>query len=139
MFLNYFWILFLQVLHWHQNINSLGIIHLYIIYVSYTFIFLEWCTVFKYYFYICIICISICSCSICSCYSSVNKYVLISIITLTRFYHWSFKFNAFSLLYTPFLSSAILTHFFLLNLDNWFLVFSNKLTVFWFSVLFIYL
>ena len=91
-----FWIIitiFYHIIQWHYYINIFSINYFYFIY--FTFTINKWSTVFKCYTFISFICLPCCciiSCS-CNCYSSFNKYVCITIITLTRFWGCSLKSN----------------------------------------------
>ena len=96
---------------------------------------------FNYYLFI----VSICCyyCCICfffkNCYSFLNKYVCITVITKTRLQHCSLKSIWLLVINVPFASSVISTQLFVLNLESWVASLLNKFVIFWCFTYFIHI
>ena len=100
----------------------------------------EWFAVLKCYFLIsfyCFICCDICTCPS-NCYSSLEKYVLVIIVTETWFLHRDLQLDL-----TIFVSySTCIIHFnpfYHLTFDVWLLVSPSKFMIFCYSIFTLYI
>ena len=128
MFSNKYYYSMLLIIHRHRHyyINIMSIIHLRIICLTSAINKLS--TVFKYCFFISIILsFNLCWC-VKACYNSFNMYICITITESIWPYCCIFKFNLIT-------AMLISIPFLVLNVDDPFVVLSNKFLILWYSII----
>ena len=95
---------------------------------------------FRFHFFICIICINICSSHIWNWYYSFKKHVCITVIKKTRLQNGRLEPDLIiSVVYSTHLIVKFNPDFSFLNLDGWLLVLFRNFFIFWQSILSLYI